>query len=195
MKVNFKKFMVLERLRDIKVGRILNPLNLPKNLKAAYNYGDKFTKDIGKARDILQGKATFEPGEVGRESRKKSIVDRNRVFSDWRDKNINNMGTYQTKAFKELKNYKAKNPSLDVEIVGINKFRDTNVTPKDKIFSNIGHYANQVMDKYVEYRNQRGYSEENAGQWVAESSKFSPFLLKLLKRYGMLYPAIARFVR
>ena len=94
MKVNFKKFMVLERLRDIKVGRILNPLNLPKNLKAAYNMGDRFTKGVGKAKDILQGKATFDPGQSV-EGDKKSIVDRNRVFSDWRDKNINNMGTYQ----------------------------------------------------------------------------------------------------
>lgn len=190
MKVNFKKFMVLERLRDIRVGRILNPLNLPKNLKAAYNMGDRFTKGVGKAKDILQGKATFDPGQSV-EGDKKSIVDRNRVFSDWRDKNINNMGTYQEKALKELRNNISRFP--DVKFTADGKIVDTKF--RDKEFSNIGHYANQVMDKYVEYRNQRGYSEKNAGNWVATSNKFSRHLLRLLKRYGMLYPAIARFVR
>jgi len=189
MKVNFKKFMVLERLRDIRVGRMLNPLNLPKNLKAAYNLGDRFTKGVGKAKDILQGKATVDPGQT-EEGGKKSIVARNKVFSQWRDRNINNMGTYQNKALKELTN-------------NIHRFPDVNIKDGkivddrfgEKRFSNIGHYANQVMDKYVEYRNQRGYSEKNAGSWVATSNKFSRQLLRLLKRYGMLYPAIAKFIR
>ena len=39
-----------------------------------------------------------------------------------------------------------------------------------------------------------GYTR-TAGSWVATSNKFSRHLLKLLKKYGMLYPAIARFVR
>ena len=192
MKVNFKKFMVLERLRDIRVGRMLNPLNLPKNLKAAYNMGDRFTKGVGKAKDILQGKATFDPGQTI-EGDKKSIVDRNKVFSNWRDKNINNMITYQNKALKELKNNSSRIP--DVEFSADGKIIDKNFDKGRKHFSNIGHYANQVMDKYVEYRNQRGYSEKNAGSWVATSNKFSRHLLRLLKRYGMLYPAIARFIR
>ena len=189
MKVNFKKFMVLERLRDIRVGRMLNPLNLPKNLKAAYNYGDKFTKDIGKARDILQGKAPFERSQTD-EGGTKSIVDRNKVFSNWRDKNINNMGTYQNKALKELTKNIHRFPDVDIEDGKIKDNRFGN-----KRFSNIGHYANQVMDKYVEYRNQRGYSERNAGSWVATSNKFSRHLLRLLKNYGMLFPAVAKFVR
>ena len=192
MKVNFKKFMVLERLRDIKVGRILNPLKLPSNLKAAYNMGDRFTKGVGKLRDIGQGKGTFDIS-ASVEGDKKSIVDRNRVFSDWRDKNINNMGTYQEKALKELKNNIGRIP--DVEFSADGKIIDKNFDKGKKHFSNVGHYANQVMDKYVEYRNQRGYSERNAGNWVATSNKFSRHLLRLLKRYGMLYPAIARFIR
>ncbi len=191
MKINFKKFMVLERLRDIKVGRILNPLNLPKNLKTAYNMGDRFTKNVGKAKDVLQGKATFDPGETTAEGGKKSIVDRNKVFSNWRDKNINDMGTYQEKAYKELRGNIGKYPDVKLDEQG----KIVDIKFGDKRFSNIGHYANQVMDKYVEYRNQRGYSERNAGNWVATSNKFSRHLLYLLKRYGMLYPAIARFVR
>jgi len=191
MKVNFKKFMVLERLRDIRVGRMLNPLNLPKNLKAAYNLGDRFTKGVGKAKDILQGKATFDPGQSV-EGDKKSIVDRNKVFSNWRDRNINNMGTYQNKALKELKKgYRAgKFPGV---VISGNNFRDLNFDEGKKPFSNMGHYANNVMDKYVEYRNQRGYSEENAASWVA--NKFNPHLLRLLKKYGMLFDKVARYVR
>ena len=78
--------------------------------------------------------------------------------------------------------------------------------PKDtktrKDYTNIEHYANVVLDQFKHYLVNKNYNENDSGKYTVEAfttrtsddDNKNKIMLKILKKHGLLYDAIAKYV-
>jgi hypothetical protein len=73
---------------------------------------------------------------------------------------------------------------------------------KPKQYTNIEHYANVVLDQFKYYLVNKNYSENDSGKYTVQAfttrtntdNNKNKIMLKILKKHGLLYDAVAKFV-
>ena len=89
------------------------------------------------------------------------------------------------------------NPSTSIYLI------HPNSAGKKRTYSNIKHYANVVLDQFKHYLIDKNYNEDDSGRFTvdaftdrtgADESK-NKRMLQVLKKHGLLYDAVAKYVR